>query len=235
MNDNFENQTQHTADQIENSDAEKDLVGGADPEAAEEAAKEKAQQTNHLKQLRDNYEAKKQEATKYSAMLERVAKAQGFNSIEDYEKNLAEQELKKTAEQKNLPVEVVKALEQYESMFKELQRQQIVDKFESRKGVLVAQYPEFKDANIQEFYQKAMDQMGVDIFNPQVDLVRVYTALNYENILQSEINKKLSEAGMGRSTPPKIPSTVGGRVGNTQVNDSTPNDFMQQLLKTLKK
>lgn len=205
--------------------------GKTDPKPEDNPAETPKEDENNsvIKQMREAQKATKAEADKAKAVLQKIADQKGV-SIEELEEQLQAEEDKKVATQKGIDPTIQKTLREQEARIKELETERMRTDFIIRADKLSQQFQLNSEA-MEDFASKAADK-GINIFAPGVDLVTVYRALNYENIVkadQARIRQEiLAEIQQTKNTSPGV-----GKPGTPAPAVGTPQDMISTIFSRL--
>lgn len=199
-------------------------AGGDDPNKGTEDSNK----SNPMRELRTRYEEIKAQQQKERQLLERAAAKLGI-PIEELETKLQEEEDKREATAKNIPVETQRQLREYEQRLRTLEEQRIRENFNFRAMKLQQDYSLTQD-QVLDFAQKAR-QAGFDILRPEVDLNVLYRAFNLDSIIattkEQTRQQVLAELKANKDTSPQT-----GQFRNqpgSQQNTLSDSDFMSKL------
>lgn len=181
-----------------------------------------------IRQLRQQYDTTKQELEQNRQLLERIAASQGI-SVEQLADKLQADEDKRKATANNIPVEFQQRMREQEEQIRQLQMQNIRANYDSRAAQLRSSYS-LNDAQMIEFAEKAKG-LGFNVFTPNLDLITLYRAINYDTIsvnLENEIRQKvLAEL---QNKPANQVSNIPAAPKNNDVSEA---EFMKQVFQNL--
>lgn len=194
---------------------------------------ENANKSNPMRELRTRYEEIKAQQQKERQLLERAAAKLGI-PIEELETKLQEEEDKREATAKNIPVETQRQLREYEQRLKALEEERIRENFNFRAMKLQQEYSLTQD-QVLDFAQQAR-QSGFDIFKPEVDLNVLYRAFNLDNIIaatkEQTRQQVLAELKANKDTSPQTGQFRNQPGTQQSQNTLSDADFMSELFKS---
>lgn len=209
-----------------------------DPEPQPQAPQENAT----IKQMREQIKATKANESKYKALLDRIATANG-TTVEELEAKIQAQEDKKIAEQKNIPVEVQASMREQSERIRALEEQLAAQTFNAKANSLMAKYS-LSPEQFLEFANTAV-QNGFDIKNPNLNMEMLYKSINYDNLVNSakaaerqavlaEIEKQKQSTSTTTivQAPPAKQTTPSNN--NNNVTKDEQKKFMEDLLAAFK-
>jgi len=207
-----------------------------DPEPQPQAPQDNAT----IKQMREQIKATKANESKYKALLDRIATANG-TTVEELEAKLQAQEDKKIAEQKNIPVEVQASMREQSERIRALEEQLAAQTFNAKANSLMAKYSLSPDQFL-EFANTAI-QNGFDIKNPNLNMEMLYKSINYDNLVNSakaaerqavlaEIEKQ--KQGTNTTNTVQAPPAKQTTPSNNNVTADDQKKFMEDLLAAFK-
>ena len=203
--------------------------GGDDPNKGTEDTNK----SNPMRELRNRYEEIKAQQQKERKLLERAAAKLGI-PIEELETKLQEEEDKREAIAKNIPVETQRQLREYEQRLKALEEERIRENFNFRAMKLQQEYSLTQD-QVLDFAQQAR-QAGFDIFKPEVDLNVLYRAFNLDNIIaatkEQTRQQVLAELKANKDTSPQTGQFRNQPGTQQSQNTLSDADFMSELFKS---
>lgn len=189
--------------------------------------------TNPMRQLRNQYDKTNADLRKREELLNKLTQARGFKSIEELEKSIIEEENKRIATQKGIPVEVQQELAEYKSRLQTLEQQRMEENFNMRAHQLIAEH-KLDETSFGEFAQKAV-AAGFKITDLNVDLGLIYKAMYLESIIATEIEKAkqgvLANIQTQHEQSPVIDSNRRVVTPETKKEDLAPADLVAQLFK----
>lgn len=207
-----------------------------DPETNPQAPQENAT----IKQMREQIKTTKANESKYKALLDRIATANG-TTVEELEAKLQAQEDKKIAEQKNIPVEVQASMREQSERIRALEEQLAAQTFNAKANSLMAKYSLSPDQFL-EFANTAI-QNGFDIKNPNLNMEMLYKSINYDNLVNSAkaaerqaVLAEIEKQKQGTSTINTVQAHPAKQTTPTN-NNVTADDqkkFMEDLLAAFK-
>jgi hypothetical protein len=193
--------------------------------------------SNPLRELREQYNREKEENTKQKAILQRIADQRGI-SIEELQAKLDEEEDKKLAQEKQIPLETQKQLREYQQRLEFLEKERIKENFNFRASKLLQEFPELNTQTLSDFFQKATS-VGFDLTNPNLDMGVIYRAMNLDSIL-SKVKEDVRQTVLNELQAQKTQSPVinSNRIVPPGTNPSkspniTEQEFMSEVFNKL--
>lgn len=197
-----------------------------DGTSEETEAEAKTKSNTTIRQMREAINQHKKDAEDAKETLNRIAKANGFDTHEAYMKHLDEEEVTKAASDKNIPPELEKELRELKALRVAAQEEKQKNEFFTRLNTFKTEQGLTED-DILDFAQKAQEQ-GINLVSTNMNLGLVYRALNFENIetkIREEEREKVLKEIKTQGKGATIPRTSG--------DGDAPKKSMRDLYKDL--
>lgn len=204
------------------------------PEQVEETKPEEDKKTsNPMRELRKQYEKTQGDLRQKEELLARVARSKGFENIEALEQSLAEEESKRLATERGIPLEVQKEISQLRESLTSLEKEREAENFNMRARQLI-QENQLSNEEFTDFARKAQES-GFNILKPGTDLSLIYKAMNLDNILASEVEKAKQQVLADIQSQKESSPTTGPRknISQTQTKEKEldPSALFSELFK----
>lgn len=182
---------------------------------------------NVIRQMREEIAKNKTKANELNTMLERVAKSAGM-SVEEYMKQLDDNELKAKADQNKITPELQRQLDEQSNRLKYFEEAQQKAIFNRNMNELISSQNITEDEAAD--FLRAVSQKGIDVVQSPLTHKELYFAINGENIIKNikeTVRQEVLAEMQERKT--KIPGTNPG--GTSDGSKGGLEDFIADFTK----
>ncbi len=183
-----------TTEEEEDSDEEE---APEDEESEEEDSEEKPEESEEdKKQAKQNYAfaQQRQQIKEQETFIKNLGKLIGMegSDVKDIREKVQEVLLEKQSKEQNIPIDILKRLENAEAIIQENQEIKRQNEVQNSFANLVEKHG-LSEEEVKDFTQYLVDEGKNPLENPNVDIAAEYLKLHYNDMIQAAVQEALNK------------------------------------------